>query len=167
MSVNVSDGQVVQGRLAEQVVEALHASGLPAGFLMLELGESVLLREEGPVARTLEAVAGLGVALALDEFGTGYASLQHLRRFPFRTLKLDRSFVRDMLGDDEDRRLVETILAMARALGLTVIAAGVERTDQLTWLRERYCDSVQGYLFGQPLSAKDFRALLLQSWDAS
>lgn len=160
VSVNVSDAQVVQGRLVEQVVEALHASGLPAGALMLELSESVLLREEGPVARTLEAVAGQGVVLALDEFGTGYASLQHLRRFPFRTLKLDRSFVRDMLGDEEDRRLVETVIAMARALGLTVVAAGVERTDQLAWLRDRYCDSVQGYLFGQPLTAEDFRAVL-------
>lgn len=132
---------------------------------MLELGESVLLRDEGSVARTLETVARHGVGLALDEFGTGYTSLQHLRRHPFHTLKLDRSFVRDMLGDDEDRRLVETVIAMARALGLKVIAAGVERTDQLAWLRDRYCDSVQGYLFGHPLTAEAFRAQLHHSVD--
>ncbi|WP_404380077.1 PAS domain S-box protein [Caenispirillum salinarum] len=160
VSVNVSDAQLVQGRLADAVADALAHSGLPPGALMLELSESVLLREEAAVGRALEALSAQGVMLALDDFGTGYASLQHLRRYPFRTLKLHRSFVRDMMGDEEDRRLVETVIAMARALGLQVVAAGVEQPEQLAWLRARYCDSVQGYLFGQPLAPEAFRDTL-------
>lgn len=160
VSVNIADAQVVQGRLPDMVAETLAAFSLPPDALMLELGESVLLRDDAALARTLGALSGQGVALALDDFGTGYASLQHLRRYPFRTLKLHRSFVRDMLGDDDDRRLVETVIAMAKALGLRVVAAGVERPDQLFWLRDRYCDSVQGYLFGHPLTAPEFRDVL-------
>jgi EAL domain-containing protein (putative c-di-GMP-specific phosphodiesterase class I) len=160
VSVNIADAQVVQGRLPDMVAETLAAFSLPPDALMLELGESVLLRDDAALARTLGALSGQGVALALDDFGTGYASLQHLRRYPFRTLKLHRSFVRDMLGDDDDRRLVETVIAMAKALGLRVVAAGVERPDQLFWLRDRYCDSVQGYLFGHPLTAQEFRDVL-------
>ena len=101
-----------------------------------------------------------GLRLALDDFGTGYSSLAQLKRFPIDTLKVDRSFIRELPNDPEDMAIAEAILAMGRTLGLRVVAEGVETTEQREFLRARLCDEMQGYLFSKPLPADDFAQLL-------
>ncbi|MCA1940551.1 MAG: PAS domain S-box protein [Caenispirillum bisanense] len=160
VSVNIADRQVTTGRLHVVVNEVLAETGLPAEALAVEVGESLLVRDLPVIDEVLGGISAQGVKLVIDDFGTGYSSLQHLRRFPFRTLKLDRSFVRDVLQDAEDKVLVETVIAMARKLGLSVVAEGVETAAQLEWLLGQYCDLFQGFLFGRPLPPEDFRALL-------
>ncbi|GAA0593063.1 PAS domain S-box protein [Caenispirillum bisanense] len=160
VSVNVADRQVTTGRLHVLVNQVLTETGLPARCLALEVGESLLVRDLPVIDEVLGGIAAQGVRLVVDDFGTGYSSLQHLRRFPFGTLKLDRSFVRDVLDDAEDKVLVETVIAMARKLGLSVVAEGVETAAQLDWLLGQYCDLFQGFLFGRPLPPQEFRALL-------
>ncbi len=160
VSVNIADRQVTSGRLHGLVAEVLTETGLPARHLALEVGESLLVRDLPVIDEVLGGIAAQGVRLVVDDFGTGYSSLQHLRRFPFGTLKLDRSFVRDVLEDAGDKVLVETVIAMARKLGLSVVAGGVETTAQLDWLLSQYCDLFQGFLFGRPLPPQEFRVLL-------
>lgn len=160
VSVNIADRQVTASRLHVLINQVLAETGLPAAHLAVEVGESLLVRDLPVIDEVLGGIAAQGVKLVIDDFGTGYSSLQHLRRFPFGTLKLDRSFVRDVLEDHEDKVLVETVIAMARKLGLSVVAEGVETAAQLEWLLGQYCDLFQGFLFGRPLPAADFRALL-------
>jgi EAL domain-containing protein (putative c-di-GMP-specific phosphodiesterase class I) len=95
-------------------------------------------------------------SIAIDDFGTGYSSLSYLKRFPIRTLKIDRAFIRDLTEDPSDAQLVETIILMAHNLGITVVAEGVETQAQLEWLKSRGCEQIQGYLYSKPLSDDDF-----------
>ena len=103
----------------------------------------------------LNALNEMGVSIAMDDFGTGYSSLSYLRRYPFDTLKIDRSFVSDITTDPQDRELVNAVIAMAHSLGLTVVAEGVESEAELNYLNSRGCDLAQGYLFSRPLSASE------------
>jgi EAL domain-containing protein (putative c-di-GMP-specific phosphodiesterase class I) len=119
---------------------------------------------QGEHAReTLVALRDLGVRIAIDDFGTGYSSLAYLRRFPVDMLKIDRSFLGGVPQDDRDAAIVRTIVAMARNLGLSVVAEGVETTAQLEFLREIECDEAQGYLLGKPMAAQDFVQTFLSS----
>src|SRR6185436_6279564 len=106
------------------------------------------------------AIKALGVRLAIDDFGTGYSSLAHLKRFPIDTLKVDRSFIREIPQDAEDRAIAEAIIAMGKTLSLTVVAEGVETSEQQAFLSERSCDEMQGYYFSTPVAASDFATLL-------
>jgi diguanylate cyclase (GGDEF)-like protein len=157
VTVNVSGKQLFHESLIPDVERVLRDSGLAPGTLALEITESVLMKE-GDAVTVLEALRASGARLALDDFGTGYSSLSYLKRFPLETLKVDRSFVSGLGEDQEDSALVATIVAMARTLGLEVVAEGVETEEQLKRLRELGCDRAQGYLLARPQAPDDLHA---------
>ena len=146
--------------MAVCAAQALAASGLPAHCLELELTESVLAERPQEMRQVLQRLRELGVRIAVDDFGTGYSSLVHLKRFPIDVLKIDQGFMRDIPASGDDMAISATIIAMGRSLGLNVLAEGVETPGQLAFLRERGCDSYQGYLFSRPVPAEQFARLL-------
>jgi diguanylate cyclase (GGDEF)-like protein len=160
LAVNVSPAQFKSGQLAQQVTAALAASGLPAQRLELEITESVLLGNSADTIAVLHALRRLGVRIAMDDFGTGYSSLSYLRSFPLDKLKIDQCFVRDLGTTDGARFIVRTIISLARSLGMTTTAEGVETEEQLAWLRAEGCVEVQGYLFSLPRPASAVPGLL-------
>jgi diguanylate cyclase (GGDEF)-like protein len=151
MAVNLSTRQFRQTDLAEEISAALRDSGLLPDDLELELTESSIMDNLASAASVLDELERLGIRIAVDDFGTGYSSLSYLKSFPIHCLKIDRSFISDIPGDENDAAIVRTIIALARNLGLTVVAEGVETEAQLAYLRANHCDQVQGYLFGRPL----------------
>ncbi|MFC5380525.1 sensor domain-containing phosphodiesterase [Aquipuribacter nitratireducens] len=155
LSVNVSGHHLARGCLAELVADALDRSGLPAGALTLELTETVLLQsgDEWTLAQ-LDELRALGVGLALDDFGTAYSTLSYLQSFPVTRLKIDRSFVRGLGVDRRDALLVESVVGLARGLGLDVVGEGVETPRQAGVLRGLGCDKAQGYHFQRPVGAE-------------
>lgn len=151
MAVNLSTRQFRQKDLAEEVRAALRDTGLAPGDLELELTESSIMDNLVSAATVLAELEGLGITIAVDDFGTGYSSLSYLKTFSIHCLKIDRSFIRDLPGDENDTAIVRTIIALASSLGLTVVAEGVETDAQLAYLRANHCDQAQGYLFSRPL----------------
>ncbi|HKA14035.1 MAG TPA: EAL domain-containing protein [Myxococcota bacterium] len=160
MSVNVSAHQIDEEALRQLVSRALWDTGLDPRDLELEITESALMRDEQIAERTFRALKQIGVGVSLDDFGTGYSSLSYLKRFPVDTVKIDRSFIRDLTIDPDDAAIVSAILAIARQLGLNVVAEGVETEEQRIFLTERLCPQLQGFLLSAPLPAEEFRALL-------
>ncbi len=160
ISVNVSPRQLRNGDLVEQVEASLLASGLAASRLHLELTETALIGDEMLAATLLERLHRTGVRVWLDDFGTGFSGLSHLRQVPVDGVKIDRSFVADMERDPDDLALTTAIIAMAHALGITVVAEGVEQEAQFELLSQRGCDLVQGYWLGRPLDAVGLVQLL-------
>jgi len=160
VSVNVSALQFRQAGFADRVGSVLAVSGLPARLLELELTESILVEDADGALQRLHALATLGVRLSIDDFGTGYSSLAYLKRFPIDRLKIDRSFIAGLPGDDSDAGIVRAILQMAGALGMKVIAEGVETEAQLQFLREAGCDEFQGWLFAPALDNLSFEQRL-------
>lgn len=156
LAINVSSRQFYGGFDAEFVESVLEETGFPSERLTLEMTESLLIEEDGRISATLDAFRKLGIGIAVDDFGTGYSALSYLRRFPVTTLKIDRAFVRDIETDPADAQLVESIVAMARALSITVIAEGVETEAQADLLRDMGCAYAQGYLFSKPMPAAEF-----------
>jgi EAL domain-containing protein (putative c-di-GMP-specific phosphodiesterase class I) len=128
--------------------------------LKLEITESMLLENVEGIISTMNALKEIGVMFSLDDFGTGYSSLQYLKRLPLDQLKIDQSFVRDIAIDNNDKTIVQTIIAMAQSLNLNVIAEGVETEEQRSLLLERGCTHYQGYLFSKPVPIEQFEALL-------
>lgn len=160
VSVNVSPVQFRYDRLASLVAEALERTGLPPHHLELEITESALFDDRDKAAEVCLDLKQLGVGLAIDDFGSGYSSLNYLRQFPFDKIKLDRTFIADLAPSSETRAIVRTVIDLGRALGMTVVAEGVETWDQLLLLRLELCPEVQGYLTGRPMPATDFAARL-------
>ena len=160
VSVNLSGANIRQGTISQAVARALAQSGLDPRNLKLELTESVLMRDVEPTLVVLEQLNALGVELAADDFGTGYSSFNYLRRFPLRTLKIDRSFMHDIPGRQDAATIVRAIIAMGHSLKLNVVAEGVETHAQLEYLNELGCDEYQGYLFSAAISAAEFEELL-------
>lgn len=160
VAVNVSPRQLRSGDLVEQVQEALEDSGLPADGLHIELTETAVIGDEVRLGDLLSRLRDHGVEVWLDDFGTGFSGLSHLRRVPVDGVKIDRSFVADVLRDPDDLALTTAIIAMAHSLGITVVAEGVEKEGQFAILRERGCDMAQGYWLGHPMNAHDFAGLL-------
>ncbi|MEW5786259.1 MAG: bifunctional diguanylate cyclase/phosphodiesterase [Pseudomonadota bacterium] len=154
-SVNLSPVQFHQGDVAHVVAQALAESGLPAGCLSLEITEGILMHDPIATEAVLHRLRDLGAGISVDDFGTGYSSLAYLKRFPLNTLKIDRSFVADLESDGNDQAIVEAVLGLARALGFSVVAEGVETEAQLAHLARRGCDMIQGYLLGRPLTAEE------------
>ena len=151
MAVNLSTRQFRQRDLTEEVSAVLRDTGLAPDDLELEITESSIMDNLATAATVLAELQRLGLRIAVDDFGTGYSSLSYLKTFPIHCLKIDRSFIRDIPGDENDTAIVRTIIALAGSLGLTVVAEGVETDAQLTYLRANHCDQAQGYLFSCPL----------------
>jgi diguanylate cyclase (GGDEF)-like protein/PAS domain S-box-containing protein len=166
VAVNLSALQLMHPPLVEMVTRVLGESGLPADCLTLEITESALMEAAESTLATLQRLKELGVRLSLDDFGTGYASLSYLRRFPVDGLKIDRSFVRGLGEDPQDTAIVEAVIALARALGRSVTAEGVERPVQIEQLRSLGCQTGQGYHFARPLEPAAIDALLAGPGDA-
>ena len=160
MNVNLSTRQIVPAATVDLVSGVLERSGLDPAQLGLEITETVLMEETDAPLETLDALRALGVAVVLDDFGTGYSSLSYLRRFPIETLKIDRTFVSGMLATDEDAAIVTAMLAMAHAMGVGVVAEGVETPEQIRWLRESGCPAAQGFGLHRPMPAAAIEALL-------
>ncbi len=156
MSVNLSARQLFNSSLAETVVDTLAASRLPPQALILELTESALVENPQEAAVILFKLFNYGVALSIDDFGTGFSSLSYLKRYPFSELKIDRSFVKDIHTDPNDAAIVKAVIAMSRSLGLNVIAEGVETIEQANYLSSHGCQKLQGYLLGRPMDVKTF-----------
>ena len=160
VAVNVSARQFQQYDLAELVREVMLDTGVRAEHLELELTESAVMHNAEASIVTLEQLAAQGVQIAVDDFGTGYSSLSYLKRLPLDVLKIDQSFVRDISSDPNDAAIVRAIITLARSLGIKVIAEGVENEAQLAFLNAYGCQYAQGYLFGQPLSPRQFEELV-------
>ncbi|MFN7956382.1 MAG: EAL domain-containing protein, partial [bacterium] len=158
-AINLSPVQLAREGFAERVRAILAAHDLAPGSIELEITERTLIRAEATVEANLRALRAIGLRLSLDDFGTGFSSLSYLRRFRFDTLKIDRSFVRDVMVDPEDAAITTAILSMSHALGLEVVAEGVETEAQRAFLTERRCDRMQGYLFSRPADAETIAAL--------
>jgi diguanylate cyclase (GGDEF)-like protein len=160
VSVNVSPRQLRSGDLAAAVEQCLHVSGLAASRLHLELTETAVIGDEMLAASLLEKLHRTGVKVWLDDFGTGFSGLSHLRQVPVDGVKIDKSFVADLQRDPDDLALTSAIIAMAHALGITVVAEGIEHQAQFDLLNERGCDLVQGYWLARPLDSDDLVRLL-------
>jgi diguanylate cyclase (GGDEF)-like protein len=164
VSVNVSSRQIQPTNLLQTVTEALTDSGLNPNYLELELTESMLISEEDnqkdSILAVLKELKAMGVLIAIDDFGTGYSSLSYLKRFPVNTLKIDRSFIRDIGKNEDDAAITSAIIAMAHSLRLTVVAEGVENLEQLTFLQGQQCEIIQGYFFSPPISVEDMTHML-------
>jgi diguanylate cyclase (GGDEF)-like protein/PAS domain S-box-containing protein len=162
MSVNLSVKQFAHPELLEQIGQALRENGLDGKSLRLEITESVLLELSESVQGILARLRALGIQICMDDFGTGYSSLSNLHRFPVDVLKIDRSFIDKVDAGEEGSAIVRAILTLAKALGLTVVAEGVETEAQLAELRALRCDLAQGYLFARPLDSRAAEALIVE-----
>ena len=160
VAVNLSASHFSHPLLLNVVREALYQSGLPASGLELEVTESATMRSPEETAGIIQQLRDMGIALSLDDFGTGFSSLAYLHRFNFHTLKIDRSFIGDFSNKKRDSTIVSAIVALAHALELNVIAEGIETQEQLTFLSAASCKYGQGYLFGKAMKPEAFETAL-------
>jgi EAL domain-containing protein (putative c-di-GMP-specific phosphodiesterase class I) len=156
MAVNVSARQFRQPAFVDQVLQVVERTGADPRRIKLELTESLLVANVENTIETMHALKAKGIGFALDDFGTGYSSLAYLKRLPLDQLKIDQSFVRDVLTDPNDAAIARTILGLGHTLGLEVIAEGVETANQRDFLAMHGCRAFQGYLFGRPVTAEQF-----------
>ena len=160
VGVNLSPSHFRTDDLAETVDTVLSETQLRPSLLELEVTENILLDDDDRTVAILNRIREIGVSLAFDDFGTGYASLAHLKRFPLDRIKIDRSFVRDIAIDPEDASIVRAIIGLGRLLGMSVIAEGIEESEQLLFLAKQRCQEAQGFLFGRPMAADNFQHFL-------
>jgi diguanylate cyclase (GGDEF)-like protein/PAS domain S-box-containing protein len=161
MAVNVSAIQFRDGNFLEDVFSILRETGLDPHSLELEVTEGVLMKNAEVAASTLKAVRDIGISVSVDDFGTGYSSLSYLRKFPLDVLKIDQSFLRKIHAAPDDSIIVSAIIGMGRAIGLRVVAEGVETAEALEFLKANDCDDAQGYYFSRPVPAEEFVKLLV------
>jgi len=162
IAVNIAASQFRASNFSDRIIERIKREGCDPRLVEIEITETGLLRDPEGVGRTVSALRAIGVSVAIDDFGTGYSSLSHLKRFPIDTLKIDRSFVADVLTDRDDAAIVYAVIALAHALEINVVAEGVETEEQRVLLAQQGCGAYQGYLFSRPLPSAAFEALLKQ-----
>ena len=163
MSVNISARQFRDRQLTPIVARALAESGLEAKFLELELTESLIMQDVDQAVATMEELERLGVQLSIDDFGTGYSSLSALKTFPVARLKIDKTFIGGLPGDEDDMAVATAVISLGQKLNLKVIAEGVETAEQAAFLRENNCDEIQGYLLSRPIPPAELEKFL-ESW---
>ena len=162
VSVNLSVRQLREASLVDKIDQVLQQSGLESSMLDLEITESMLMSDLDRVKRTLRELAGLGVSISVDDFGTGHSSLAYLKQFPISTLKVDRSFIRDIPQNKDDVAITIAIINLAKGLGIKTVAEGVESRDHLDFLKQHKCNLMQGYYFSKPVTYEEIVALLQQ-----
>lgn len=160
VTVNLSSRQLQSPQLVAKVSQIFNDTGVSPEYLNFEITESVAMQNIESTAERLKELSEMGVHINIDDFGTGYLSLNYLKRLPIECLKIDRSFIRDIVGDSDDRTIISAVTAMAHKMRLRVIAEGVETQEQFSFLRFAGCDEVQGYLFSRPLPAENFAELI-------
>ncbi len=160
MAVNLSLRQLMDDNLLEDIKSVLRETGMPPNLLELEITESMVMHNPERLVALLKKIKAMGTRLAIDDFGTGYSSLAQIKHFPIDTLKVDRSFIRNLPQDAEDKAITKAIINMGKVLSLTVVAEGVETTEQENYLREQVCDEMQGFYFSKPVTADEFADLL-------
>ena len=156
IAVNLSPRQFRDPKLVDKISALVDKYHFSSGNLELEITEGVLMGGHTSISESLQSLEDIGVHIAMDDFGTGYSSMSNLRKYPFNMLKIDRSFVRDLMTNSADKELINATIVMSHALGLKVVAEGVETIEQLAALKKLGCDLVQGFLFGRPVNAKEF-----------
>jgi EAL domain-containing protein (putative c-di-GMP-specific phosphodiesterase class I) len=160
LAVNISGIQLHESNFTEMVEGIIAKTGFDSTSLKLEITESVALQNLESIVPKLTALTEKGVQFAIDDFGMGYSSLYYLKRLPIQTIKIDRSFMRDLGRNEEDASIVTAVIAMAKSLKLDTIAEGVETREQFAFLNKCQCDKMQGFLYSQPLSPSAIEALL-------
>jgi EAL domain-containing protein (putative c-di-GMP-specific phosphodiesterase class I) len=159
LAINVSARQLREPHFVRQVLTCLQRTGAPPHRLRMELTESVLIDQVEPTIAKMNKLKAEGIGFSLDDFGTGYSSLSYLKRLPVDVLKIDRTFVRDVLSDPNDAAIARTIVALGQSLGLAVVAEGVESPEQRTLLAGHGCQAFQGYLYGEPMPIDKLEAI--------
>jgi len=167
MAVNLTARQFADERLLADVTAILADTGMDARLLELEITESILMRDVEKAMRVLTALKGMGIRIAIDDFGIGYSSLSKLRQFPVDTIKIDRSFIRDIASVAEHKELAKAIIALGRALSLTVVAQGVETREQADFLLRNSCGEFQGFYLDKPAPANQLARMLRTQADAA
>lgn len=160
ITVNLSAREFRSPGMADNVSRILKETDLPANYLDIEITESLAMSNIEHTIAQLNELTARGIRISIDDFGTGYSSLSHLKRLPVQKLKIDQSFIRDIVDDPDDRAIINAVTALAHSMKIKVIAEGVETEGQLSFLRETQCDEAQGYLFGRPVPADEFRDLI-------
>jgi len=167
IAINLSAKQFHQQNICESVTRALQVYGVAPHLLELEITESAAMQDAEATTATLHKLKAIGVRIAIDDFGTGYSSLSYLKRFPIDSLKIDRSFVTELPGNQDDASIAQAVITMGHALRLKIVAEGVENEAQLDFLAANSCDEMQGYFFSRPLPADQCTRLLADQHTAA
>ena len=162
MAINLSSRQLKQKELIEVVTGTLKETGLDPDWFEMELTETCIMQSQDDPLAMLNHLKSIGIRLSIDDFGIGYSSLSHLKRFPVNTLKIDRSFVKDIPEDTETAAIIRAMIAMAKGLNMKIIAEGVQTEEQLKFLQEQECDWMQGYLFSPPVPGDEMTRFLAE-----
>ncbi len=162
ISVNVSEQQLEVANFAKLVADTLVATGLDAEYLQLEITESGIMKSVDKNISLFNILRIMGVKIALDDFGTGYSSLSYIQRLPIDTLKIDKSFMDEIVKKNEKSLIIGDIISIAHRLNMKIVAEGVETDVQLQYLRKHACDYIQGYLFSKPLDEQTMEAMIMQ-----
>ncbi len=162
MSINISARQLMEDNIVKNIISIMKDYDVPGQCIELEITENAIMDDMDSIIRKLQELSGHGITIGIDDFGTGYSSLSYLHKLPIHTLKIDRTFLKESRINKGDNTIINTIVAMAKGLGLNVIAEGVESQAQLEYLREIDCSEAQGFLFGKPLPAEVISQLLIQ-----
>jgi EAL domain-containing protein (putative c-di-GMP-specific phosphodiesterase class I) len=155
IAVNISAVELINLDLANKIINQINSTGAQKECIEVEITESALMKTPEIATKVMSQLVEAGILIAIDDFGTGYSSLSYMKNLPASFIKIDRSFIRNLLNSKEDQAVIHAVLAMSHALGKKVIAEGVETQEQLQFLAESGCDMVQGYWVAKPLAAKD------------